>query len=984
MQPQANDRKVLVIGWDAADWRVIEPMIAEGKMPNLAKFMEQGVHGNISTLNPALSPMLWTSIATGKRPYKHGIHGFSEPTPDGKGVRPITNIARKTKAVWNILNQCGKRSIVVGWWPSHPAEPIDGVMVSNHFQRAGKLQGVAPDAEIGKPRAGQHGWSLEEWPMEPGTVHPAEMAKNLQEFRFHPLELAAEHIAPFVPELNRIDQKQDMRLIGFAKTLADTVSVQAAATALMQLEDWDLMCVYFDGIDHFCHGFMKFHPPRQDWVSEKDFEIYKGVVEGGYRFHDMMLGALLQLAGKDTTVVILSDHGFHPDHLRPQNIPVEPAGPAIEHRPYGILLMKGPGIRKGERIHGASVLDLCPTVLSLFDLPVGRDMDGKPLVTAYEEAPRIDSIDSWDGVEGESGMHPPDAHLDAVESAEAMRQLVELGYIEEPDDDKDVAVRETVRELKYNLAQAYMDGGLHQESIPLLESIWEDWPMEHRFGLCLLACYAAVGNVEMRAAGIRTLASNVTEHRTQAFEDLEELREEAESYGIRLPRVEEGEDGIKTLVVETEDADDELPSREPPMKLQFRIRKTMSLLQPMDHVFIWLEATQMLMTGNADKALPFLKEMATIESKMPEPHLQVGSAFLQVEHWQDARSAFERALENDPESAEANLGLARAAAELSDWDSAIDHALSATDLVFFNPQAHFVLGKALVAAGNSEMARTALGVALAQAPGFADAHDVMADLLEAGFEDPTSATAHREIARLAREELEQHVAANAPSIDSVQAKIDARRGNRLQAKGNTEDWSDVPTEEIVTIVSGLPRSGTSMMMQMLDQGGIEPFSDGMREADTDNPKGYYEHEKATQLGRDRSWVPGVRGKCVKIMAQLLPMLPRDQKYRIIFMDRDLREIARSQRMMLDRLGNKGGDLSDAALMMTLDAHVAGVEKWMARMPNVQCLYMDYSAVLEDPGQAAHQLSEFLGGGLNEESMCAAVDPALRRQQSNGG
>ncbi len=105
----ANDQKVLVIGWDAADWRVIRPRIAEGKMPNLQKMMEEGVHGNNSTLNPVLSPMLWTSMSTGKRPYKHGIHGFSEPTPDGKSIRPISNVNRKSKAIWNMLNQVGKK-----------------------------------------------------------------------------------------------------------------------------------------------------------------------------------------------------------------------------------------------------------------------------------------------------------------------------------------------------------------------------------------------------------------------------------------------------------------------------------------------------------------------------------------------------------------------------------------------------------------------------------------------------------------------------------------------------------------------------------------------------------------------------------------------------------------------------------------------------------------------------------------------------------
>ena len=176
------NKKLLLIGWDAADWRVIEPMLAAGKLPNLSKLMAEGVHGNNSTLYPVLSPMLWTSIATGKRPFKHGIHGFSEPNPDGSGVRPITNISRGTRALWNMLQLSGKRSVVVGWWPSHPAEPIDGVMVSNHYQRALRMRKSETDPRIGRPVAGVHGWEPDRWPMDPGTVHPPEMERNLQEF----------------------------------------------------------------------------------------------------------------------------------------------------------------------------------------------------------------------------------------------------------------------------------------------------------------------------------------------------------------------------------------------------------------------------------------------------------------------------------------------------------------------------------------------------------------------------------------------------------------------------------------------------------------------------------------------------------------------------------------------------------------------------------------------------------------------------------
>ncbi|MCH2143827.1 MAG: alkaline phosphatase family protein [Phycisphaerales bacterium] len=985
MSPTANDRKVLVIGWDAADWRVIEPLIAEDKMPNLKRFMEDGVHGNNSTLNPALSPMLWTSIATGKRPFKHGIHGFSEPTPDGKGVRPITNISRSTKAVWNMLQQCGKRSIVVGWWPSHPAEPIDGVMVSNHYQRAGKLLNIKPDVEVGKPRSGQFGWDLEQWPMQPGTVHPESMAKNLQEFRFHPWEIEAEHVAPFIPNFAKIDQKKDKRLIGFSKTLSDTVSIHGASTALIQLEDWDLMCIYFDGIDHFSHGFMRFHPPRQEWISEEDFENYKGVVEGGYRFHDMMLGATLQLAGEDTTVILLSDHGFHPDHLRPQYIPVEPAGPAIEHRNHGIFLMKGPGIKKNHRIHGAGIMDLCPTVLTLFGLPVGRDMDGKPLVDAFEDGVEVESIESWDDVEGQCGMHDPDSHIDPVESAEAMRQLVELGYIEEPDEDIDVAVRETVRELKYNLAQSYMDAGVFNEAIPLLEGIWSEFPGEHRFGINLISCHRAVEDLDGLTRSSTTLMKNIVEQRDIALDSLEELSTEAARYGIRLPTVKVNEDGSRELLRSDEgDMIEGNDFEDPPKKLTFKIRKTMSYLQPMNHLFTWVRLSQMVLSGNQKDALPLLRHIVESESGVPEPYLQAAASFMKFGHPEEAAAAYRKALELDSENAVAFCGLASALLEIGQVEEALDHALESTDLLFHNPRAHLVIGRSLIRLGNLDMATTALGLALKQASAFAEAHDAMADLLEDHLGDPEGAERHREDARQARESVRSRsTLEDETDLDAVQAGIDRRRQDRLQAGGNREDWSDVPRDEIITIVSGLPRSGTSMMMQMLHHGGIEPFVDGEREADRDNPKGYYEHEKSTQLASDSSWIPEVRGRCVKIMAQLLPMLPTDQKYRVVFMDRDLREIARSQRTMLDRLGNKGADISEARLMATLDAQVAAIELSMSESKNIQCLHLDYGATIADPQGAARMLDDFLGGSLDVGGMVAAVDPSLRRQSMSG-
>ena len=240
-------RKVLLIGWDAADWKVIRPLMEAGRMPHIRRLVEEGASGQIATLHPPLSPMLWTSIATGKRPFKHGILGFSEPTPDGRGVQPVSNLSRTSKALWNIFSQNDLRSVVIGWWPSHPAEPIEGVMVSDHYHR------VSGPLDKG-------------WPLPANAVHPAELAGTLADLRVHPDLLEPHMVEPFIPLAREIDQDHDGRLGLLLRTLAECMSIQNAAVWLMDRQKWDFFAVYYDSIDHFSHGFMKYHPPRQAWV----------------------------------------------------------------------------------------------------------------------------------------------------------------------------------------------------------------------------------------------------------------------------------------------------------------------------------------------------------------------------------------------------------------------------------------------------------------------------------------------------------------------------------------------------------------------------------------------------------------------------------------------------------------------------------------------------------------------------------------------
>jgi hypothetical protein len=186
--------------------------------------------------------------------------------------------------------------------------------------------------------------------------------------------------------------------------------------------------------------------------------------------------------------------------------------------------------------------------------------------------------------------------------------------------------------------------------------------------------------------------------------------------------------------------------------------------------------------------------------------------------------------------------------------------------------------------------------------------------------------------------------------------------------------------DFVTIVSGLPRSGTSMMMQMIDAGGIEALTDQVRKADEDNPKGYYEFEAVKRTKKDASWLAQAPGKVVKMVHLLLLDLPTDREYRVIFMRRNLEEVVASQDVMLRRLGKESGDLSKDQLIRAFKAQIDKVDKYLAEHPNFKMLTVDYNEMIKDPAPQVGRINEFLGGNLDTEAMCGVVDPSLYRQK----
>jgi hypothetical protein len=187
-------------------------------------------------------------------------------------------------------------------------------------------------------------------------------------------------------------------------------------------------------------------------------------------------------------------------------------------------------------------------------------------------------------------------------------------------------------------------------------------------------------------------------------------------------------------------------------------------------------------------------------------------------------------------------------------------------------------------------------------------------------------------------------------------------------------------QNAIIVVSGLPRSGTSMMMKMLNAGGIEPVTDNIRSADEDNPKGYYELEKVKQLDKDNSWVATCRGKALKVISMLIKPLPSTERYKIIFMRRKMEEILASQKQMLIRRGQPTDTILDAKMAEMFEKHLKDIELFIEKQANMDCLYISYNEVLERPAENVEKVNRFLGGALHAEAMLEVVDRALHRQR----
>ena len=391
-----SNAKVFLFAVDGAEWGIIDSLIAEGKMPVTAKLIEKGTRAEIESLPTLKSPLIWTSMATGKVPEKHGILDFGSfqfpimknsfiNYPDGIGFyrlvytimpkcdMPVTSTTRKVEAIWDILSMADKTVGVVGWWATWPADSVNGMMVSDRFTYT-----------LFNPRASAN-------TLKQGQVYPPHLLNDIIQFVRLPQDMTQEELSRFIKggvsgdifptEWDASGREEWNPLYQLKMGYTSGESFFNASLYLLDAQQPDFFTVYLEGNDMVSHYFWQYMDSSEypDPISAEDMERFGELIPRYYSYWDSLLGEAMKHLEEGTDVIVASDHGFGPDP-KPK-IPFRGG----EHQPFGVFLAAGPHFKQGYSAEAASVIDLTPTLLYLYDLPVGEDMDGKVMKDIFRE-----------------------------------------------------------------------------------------------------------------------------------------------------------------------------------------------------------------------------------------------------------------------------------------------------------------------------------------------------------------------------------------------------------------------------------------------------------------------------------------------------------------------------------------------------------------------------------------------------------------------
>jgi len=516
--------EVWVIGLDGADWDQLEPMMTRGEMPHLAALRAGGASGMLLSDEPMISPILWASIATGKTPDKHGITWFMSETPDGSKI-PISGVERKVRSFWDIASEAGRTCGIVGWWATWPADPINGFLVSDYV--AWHSFGVTGRESV-----------------DVGKTWPPEMMDLVNEVMMSPADVP-DHLLTSMVHLPADQLRMKAGANPFTAPVAHLRQAIATSRGYTDLvldrldhERPEVMSVYYEGTDAITHLFGDFQEPRLPWVSDKDFDAYHDVVDVFWRWQDTLLGELLAERGPETTVIVVSDHGFRlgAERRHEDGFHIETAD--ADHSPDGVIVINGPGVKVGTWLIGADIYDVAPTVLYALGLEVPDDMDGRLLTDAFEpahlRAEPIRTVATYETsprqrgemVEGDdqsrqnleqmlrslgylSGGNPGEASLESVPAEQAVNRAIVL-MNQGRSDEAVVELRQVLADhpgqlkIRQNLAQALARSGETAESEKMFRALAKDHPKNLEIHQDLAILLGKRGDFEGARVAIQT------------------------------------------------------------------------------------------------------------------------------------------------------------------------------------------------------------------------------------------------------------------------------------------------------------------------------------------------------------------------------------------------------------------------------------------------------------------------------------------------
>jgi predicted AlkP superfamily phosphohydrolase/phosphomutase/tetratricopeptide (TPR) repeat protein len=466
----AGDARVFLLALDGADWEIIDRLESEGRLPNLARLRREGASGVLRSEEPMLSPIVWTTIATGRPPTDHGIVGFL--TSRAGKTEPVRSDERRVRAFWNIATDLGVPVGVLGWYASWPAETVNGFLISD--------------------RIGTHQVRGTAAPATTGLATPASIVPEIERVRAAvDKEVDDRAAAQFFSAGGKqggayvmVDRSSLDTFVGILRT---TELYRRLAPMLLDRFDPSLFAVYFEGTDAVGHLFAQFAPPALPGTDPVAARHLAPAFDRYYETIDGVIGEMVNLLDPErATLVIVSDHGFKTGPRRPTTPSVTAyanQAPAW-HRSEGVLLLWGRGVRRGASVPDSSLYDVLPTVFRLLDLPLAETLKGKPVEAAFTPellAGSVPTVPDYEAV-GERER----AVAGELPAGEALEKLRALGYIGGSSGAGDTDDREPrpgpmdgqsgVPLNRYNEGLILMNAGKSREALEVFTALQRDEP----------------------------------------------------------------------------------------------------------------------------------------------------------------------------------------------------------------------------------------------------------------------------------------------------------------------------------------------------------------------------------------------------------------------------------------------------------------------------------------------------------------------------